>query len=375
MSGVHARLAPSAAGMWGPGACPAYPRVSAAYPADEDSEEAREGTAAHWYVTESLRGVALAEGAIAPNGHPVTAEMIRCARQMIARVNEMCPDPAQRIIETWVPVPAVHRDCSGTPDFACIDRAAKVLRVYDYKYGHREIEVYECWQLVAYGAGVAFSKNIDLTDGWRVEMKIFQPRCFSKRAGPEDTLVLPGNKMIMWINRLRAAAHETDDEKAPRRSGEYCRDCPAMLECPAALAAIGEAMCVSRRGPECALTAEDRAHLLTYVRAAMGRLKAADAALSASVTAALKSGRPAPGWYMEKGRSSRKWARPAAEVIATAALCGVDVCKADAAVTPLQALEKGLDEAVVDAYSVTAPGAPILKPFTGIEAAKAFANI
>ena len=72
----HAFLAPSSAGIWGPGGCPASPTVEAQYPEQEDSEKAREGTAAHWVASERLGGRSVAVGELAPNGVVVDQDMI-----------------------------------------------------------------------------------------------------------------------------------------------------------------------------------------------------------------------------------------------------------------------------------------------------------
>lgn len=52
----HALLAPSSAHIWAAeGGCRASVRMQQQYPQPEDSDEAREGTAAHHYVSELPR--------------------------------------------------------------------------------------------------------------------------------------------------------------------------------------------------------------------------------------------------------------------------------------------------------------------------------
>ena len=56
--------------------------MEALYP-EPESEAAREGTAAHWYVTEAVQGRVHPVGALAPNGVPLDAEMVECGAAFV----------------------------------------------------------------------------------------------------------------------------------------------------------------------------------------------------------------------------------------------------------------------------------------------------
>ena len=74
-------LRPSSATRWVN--CSGSHALEGLYPEDEDSPEAREGTAAHYYATEALEGRVHPVGALAPNGHPIDAYMVEGARHWI----------------------------------------------------------------------------------------------------------------------------------------------------------------------------------------------------------------------------------------------------------------------------------------------------
>src|SRR5690606_25074571 len=72
--------------------------------------------------------------------------------------------------EQRVDIPRVHAECWGTPDFWTAvfpedERGSKrYVRVVDYKYGHRFVEVFENLQLAAYASGVLSQLSISTGD-------------------------------------------------------------------------------------------------------------------------------------------------------------------------------------------------------------------
>src|SRR5260221_5284756 len=56
--------------------------------------------------------------------------------------------------EDPVAIPDVHSACQGTPDYwrVIMEPFLRLLKIIDYKYGHRYVEVFECYQVIAYAA-------------------------------------------------------------------------------------------------------------------------------------------------------------------------------------------------------------------------------
>src|SRR3546814_2922085 len=130
-------LRPSGAGRWVN--CPASPRIEAPFP-DVESEDAKEGTAAHWVAAQVLGGHMQLEeltDRAAPNGVIVTGEMVEHVESYIAAVGT----PA--VVEQELPtaIPGVE---TGTPD------ARRVVGpngyIWDLKYGYGIVEVRDWWQ-------------------------------------------------------------------------------------------------------------------------------------------------------------------------------------------------------------------------------------
>lgn len=59
--------------------------MEAAYP-QEDTDETREGTAAHWVLARSLTGGVTEVGDLDPDGTPVDRDMILAAEELVAHI-------------------------------------------------------------------------------------------------------------------------------------------------------------------------------------------------------------------------------------------------------------------------------------------------
>ena len=88
--------------------------------------------------------------------------------------------------------------------------------------------------------------------------------------------------------------------------------------------------------------------------------------------AAIRKGEPATGWTLEQGYGREKWTQPVADVLALGAALGYDLAKPQEAITPAQARKKGIDDAVISAYSEKPKGEMKLRPLDEKSIRKAF---
>ncbi len=368
MSGTHARLAPSSAGRWGPGGCPASPAMEARYPEPEDSEAAREGTAAHFYVSETLLGRACPVGTIAPNGVPINSEMIDSAAEILHDVrsilaNEATPGIVARVEEKVSMIESVHPDNDGTPDVYILDLDKRLLWLRDYKYGHRYVDVFKCWQLINYVIGILESNGIPMSDwgGWRIDVAIAQPRCFSGE-GTFRSWGFGGMALIDFAGQLKKAAYEASQPDAPCRTGSHCRDCSAIVPCEANQKAAGICVDLANRQVAADLTPMGLGFQRKMITRAIEMLKARDDGLEAQMLGLIAQGRTVPFWRHEATTGRERWKLPLEDVIpAIKMIEGVDISK-PAALTPTQARKAGVDASVIDEYSERPSGAMKLKP-------------
>lgn len=373
----HAFLAPSSAGTWGPGGCPASPRMAQAFPEDEETQAAREGEAAHWWMEEAVRGREHGVGIAAPNGVLVTAEMIEGGERMVddARSLIATGPHVKWALEASVKMPQIHPTLNwGRSDFIAVDTINKIIYVWDYKFGHGYVDAFENWQLVDYVVGAVNYLQIQPDAYWSVDMRIYQPRSFHED-GPVKrwgNAPMPWPQFLPYVDRLREAAALAVEPDAPMRTGDHCDYCPARHACPA-LRKVGAASIErSLRGVPSELSPENAGLALRTIRAARERLEALETGLEAQIHAELRKGNTATGFELVQGYGREKWTQPVADIVAMGELFGKTLSKPAEAITPAQARKLGIDEAVISAYSEKPKGEMKLRPLDDKNIRKAF---
>ena len=371
----HAPLAPSAADIWGaPDGCPAYPRMAALYPEDEETPEAREGQAAHHYLSETLLGRPCAVGDLAPNGHPIMQEMVDCAMDLIGDVLGWRGYCEHRfVVEQRVYMPSVHpTDNWGTTDIGGADFRTKTLYVRDYKYGHKYVDAWENLQLVDYAIGLFrhFAIPEHIWHEWVVDAAIAQPRCYHKE-GPFKPWRVSGARFLELADGLAHAARKASDPDAEYHTGEHCTYCPARYDCPALIAVGGVAMDLSRKGAPQELTPIRAGLYRKHIVDAINRLEALQSGVDAQIDAFIRSGQSVPFADREQGEGREFWTRPIEEIYILGDMFGKELRK-PAALTPAQARKLGIDETVISAYSDRRKGEYKVVSVDDNRAAKAF---
>ena len=386
---AHAKLAPSSAHIWAgdgtPGSgCAASVGLRDLYPEPDDTDEAREGTAAHFYATEMLQGrdpFALPNvQAVAPNGVPIDAEMVDCAQGLLVDVRDVYyaqkglgGDP-QMYVEARVHMPIVHAENWGTPDVLVIDRPRKKLFVWDYKYGHRFVDAVGNLQLIDYAIGALQTHGIPCADWphWTVQINIAQPRNYH-RFGPIREWQTDGRVLLdTYVPALYEAAKAAFEPDPKYQTGEHCRDCSARHACPALQQAGAIAMDVSLRSAPVDLPPHAVGLELRQIDDALARLKARQTGLQEQALGLIRSGTTVPFYTAQHAVGRERWTVPAAEVLALGEMFGKALAKPVEPITPKQARDLGIDETVISAYAERPRGALRLEPVDDNAAALAF---
>ena len=363
----HAPAAPSSAARRG--RCPGSRALEARLP-NRDTEQSREGTAAHEVATHLVStGELLAVGHICANGVPVD-EAMREGAQMLAEdvIKRIGPDfnPEWLIVEK--PVSAanpIHRDCWGTPDIRYVDTYRKRIRLWDYKYGHGYVDAHENAQMIEYLAGTI---ETDLggwpedDQEWTFEATIVQPREYG-REGPIRRWCGRMTDLRAHFNYWSQKEAEAADHLAPTIAGPIqCKNCRAIMTCEANQRAVSHLADYVGGNVPFDPPPELVGRELTWLTHIQQMLEARISGAKAQAETFIKLGKPVPGWSMEQGQSRLKWYKPAAEVIAAIKLIAEkDVSKLDL-VTPTQAKAMGIDEAVILQYAHRPPAERKLVP-------------
>jgi len=365
----HARFAPSGADIWA--RCTAAIAAQEVMPPEPDGDEAAEGTAAHWLLAQTLLGLSVPEGAIAPNGVPITADMRQAIVEMVDDFNATAAsfngsgDSWFYQIETRVAAhTTIHRQNDGTPDLYAVNWTRQTIYVWDYKHGHGFVDVFENLQLINYFAAI-FETDVARgpfmrsgLDGWRAVFTIAQPRCYVRDelgAGLRSWHV-DAPLLSPFIDQLENAAILADT-KPEHTTGEHCRYCRAIVPCQANARAASAAVDVILQGVNLRdPSPTDLGRQLQILNEAVERAKHRLTAVEAHALATIEQGRNVPGYKLGWSVPRMTWAKEMIDFAAAIlASFGLDVRPGLALPTPNEAAKQGVDAAVIKPYTFTPP--------------------
>jgi hypothetical protein len=365
VSGVHSPVAPSAAGRWV--VCEGSVELVADI-VEDDGPEAMEGEAAH-HVSSTLltTGALMPLDSMAPNGIFVTEEMrevaLLYAEHVAARV-----DPVvwhERLhVEKRIVIPRVHQQCYGTPDGWAL--VGNVLHIWDLKFGHLFVEVFECWQLICYYAGILDLIERAVSDE-QLEVHF--------RDGPIRTWVVRGSDLRAHINRLANAAARALNGGALCKTSDECDLCPGRHRCEALRKDAYRSVAIAGSAQAHALSPYQAGVELHRLHTAKRALDALISGLETQAEHDLRRGAFVPHWQLESEPGRLKWAASNDELRGLEMLYDVKLFKEPEPITPTQAgkLSKGL-EATLRSYAKRDNGGLKLKPFDINQARKVYSN-
>jgi hypothetical protein len=285
-------------------------------------------------------------------------------------------------LEDPVSIQRVHEtDCWGTPDAwkywpnPAGDHSypSGIVRIVDFKYGHRYVEEFENSQLVAYAAGVL--ERLNLPDmNITLELVIVQPRSFH-RNGPVRTWRVRAVDIRTHVNELHAAAHEALKPNPPLKAGRHCLDCKARLICPALQTLTYDVVEYATTGEPLNMPVDAMGRELRILEAAAEVLEARREALHAHLDAVARSGQRVAHWSLQPGRSTLKWNDDVTveELRRFGEFIKIPLVKPQEPITPRQAIDAGIDEnVIVGQYAHRSPAKLHLKPNSTTEFSKVF---
>lgn len=206
---------------------------------------AAEGSVAHMVAEAYLRGVVdhakigLGTKHVV-DGHTITvdADMLRYGKEYADYVHALMVPGDELFVETTVKLDTIVGEKAGMYghlDAAVWSPSRGLLLVIDYKYGRGiRVVALDNPQLKAYGLGALYSiPSIDPDDVKLVSTHVFQPRVPGQSA--PDTI--PTVDLLRWgYEEVEPVLSEIMTDGAINRpfvTGDHCRFCPALAQCPA----------------------------------------------------------------------------------------------------------------------------------------------
>lgn len=336
----HSKLPPSSAARRV--VCPGSRALEARYPQSESSTS-REGTAAHYVASEMLRsGIHNSISEIAPNGEPITQEMIEGAELYVSYISSF--NLKETHIEERVNIFNIHPDCFGTPDAWGVT-SDNQLHIFDYKYGHGFIDAYENWQMIEYAAGIYNQLRTTITS---IYVHIIQPRNYH-RDGPIRKWEI--TDIEKYITILRHAENLASHEDAPCWPSDQCGYCKGRHACQTLQQSSLNITDISKLNTPVDLSAEELGNELRYLKHAEMLLNARITGLEEEAKNKLFWGEKVPFFRLESTQPREQWDIDISEIIALGELFGCDVLKPQEVLTPRQVSKLGVPKEIINSYS------------------------
>ena len=326
----HALLSASSAHRWM--GCTPSARLEQEF-ADQESEAAAEGSAAHTLAEHKLRK-ALKLRSRKPVSKYDSDEMddyttgyVEFVMEALAEVKLNCPDP-QVLIEQKLDFSCYVPDGFGTGD--CLIVASPRLHVIDFKYGLGVlVDAYQNPQMMLYALGALriFDCLYDITE---VAMTIYQPRRENV-----STWTISVDELREWAETtLKPKADLAFKGEGEYTPGSWCQFCRAAVKCRARAEAKLELARFEFAQPPL-LTDEDIEEIL-------GKLddptKWANEIVAYAQDAAINHGKEWSGFKLVESRTNRKYTDEDAVAHAAAAAGYHDIYRKS--LIPITEMEK-----------------------------------
>ena len=357
--------------MWG--YCAGSVKANASVP-DIETQESRDGTAAHWVALDCCLRNGLSDtsaflGKTDPDGTVIDEAMCEGAQAIVDDVLEVYAEHGgQLLIEHRVTMPRIHPENWGTLDCALHVPQKGLLYLWDYKNGHGIVDAKGNLQLIDYSAGLPLDPNTTII------FRIVQPFAYRSQ-GPVDEWRVKLSDLLQYYNQLAYKAAEAMGPNPTMTTGKHCQHCKIVGRCGAAREAAYNYIDVVNApyliddmdGASLALEQRIIENGLVMAKA---RLKDIEDNLKYRV----KNGDTSTGLALETCYGNNNWTVSDAQAIAFAKQFGADIGKT-VAKTPTQAIKavpKDLREFFTTALKAVAKRKP--KGLTLINAADSISH-
>ncbi len=340
-------LPPSHANVWG--RCAGAPTLWQHVPKTE-SQDAKDGTAAHWVAATILRaykqvgaGIPLGAdfvGKADPKGTVIQQWMYDAAMVYVMDVLDFCGQHGclqDLHIEESMISSGISQAVKGPAD--CWVYVKGMIVIWDFKSGHRYVDPTWAYQFVCYLDAIIQLHKIDghLDQRLNVEFRVVMPRCHTT-SDPVVSFAFKASDARAHIMSLRNQAQLALGPDPQLFAGKHCLDCRSPHICPLARKVDLIAVDYMETAIPDKLTAEGISFELNLLRWLEKISDARMDALEAEAAARIARGEFIPGFLLESGLGKRRFVQDATLIIDnTKMLWGVDLSETAKPCTPSEA--------------------------------------
>lgn len=345
-------------------------------PPEEETQDTKEGTAAHGVGQVMLESFKASEDHIAAgelmvgstyeNGAIITDEMFDAALTYVNQIIAVVPvaEAYRLLVEQRVVASKIDAGCWGTMDTGWYDIQANTLHIWEFKYGHGRVNVFENYQLLAQGQAACETFSYTRINP-RLSLNVVQPRCYDGK-GTFDTWVIAYDDIRPYVNQMAMSAMEYRKGESMIRVGHWCKNCKTSHKCPAILGAAAHASDFAQTTIALEMTPEAVAYEKLTIDHALLVLTERQSAVNAQAEARIRKGELIPGFRMTDTMSHKKWKdQNPAVLTAMGKMLGINTMNDPKPLTPTQVVtqlkKKKIDENVIAPYyEVTKTGVKLI---------------
>lgn len=336
-------------------------------PPGEPSQSRLDGRACHEVAQKLFRNEPFSDivGSLSQDGIVITQELFEAAREYYNDVWGYCNKHGIPRTELRVeqPVSLEHHlpEWFGIPDVAVRNTELNHLIIWDGKFGHSLVEVYEHWPMILYAGALVGDLNVKkekLPDV--IELRIVQPRGFHSE-GTVRKWCLTVDELAGYMVDIDRALKGVMSDSPTCTPGPHCKTCTARANCDALQRTGYDNIDYVNSLNTHTLSGHSLGVELKLLQRAQEMIKMRLSGLEEQALHEIKQGQHVSFYSAKPTYGRKRWKKeiPVEQVIFMADLQGVDVRKPVELDTPAQCIKKGIDPAVVEQYAET--------PATGVK--------
>lgn len=338
-------------------------------PPGELSQSKLEGRACHEVAQKLFRNEPFSDivGSLSQDGIVITQELFEAAREYYNDVWGYCNKHGIRredmVIEKPVSLEYHLPGWFGIPDVWAYNEQVNHLVIWDGKFGHSLVEVYEHWPMLLYAGGLMrygedFEPDV-------IEMRIVQPRGFHSEGTVRKWCITP-DELEDYLVQIDEALKDVMSESPICTPGPQCKNCTARAHCDALQRTGYDNIDYVMQLQTHTLSGHSLGVELKLLQRAQEMIKMRLSGLEEQALHEIKQGQHVPYFAAKPTYGRKRWKKeiPVEQVIMMGDLMGQDLRKPVELDTPAQCIKKGIDPAVVEQYAETPSTGVKLEPVT-----------